>query len=188
VEALARENRDLTGAHGVEALRRAAERPSRAEGAGALDGPGGGWDIEALAPSGRPFYRLLGAPAEDPQAGRPAGGYPGPVSSAGADAAPPVLVPAARLERRRALAATGLLVCVLLGVWVLSGFPACVARLRSFWPEQAVLLGLFGLRAFGPTWPVVFLLALGGVARLLALASALRSLLQRCRSLPPRPA
>jgi hypothetical protein len=87
------------------------------------------------------------------------------------------------LASRQALAATGLLVCFLLAVWALSAFPGFVALTRVFWPEQAILLGLLGLQTFGPTFPVLFLLALGGIARILSLASAPMSYLQR-RSAP----
>jgi hypothetical protein len=83
------------------------------------------------------------------------------------------------LASRQALAATGLLVCFLLAVWTLSSFPGFVTLTRVFWPEQAVLLGLLGLQTFGPTFPVLFLLALGGIARVLSLASALMSFLHR---------
>jgi hypothetical protein len=83
------------------------------------------------------------------------------------------------LASRQALAATGLLVCCLLAVWALSSFPGFVALTRAFWPEQAVLLGLLGLQTFGPTFPVLFLLALGGIARILSLVSALLPLIQR---------
>src|SRR5262249_59962636 len=88
-------------------------------------------------------------------------------------------------ERRRASAATGLLVGLLLAVWVLSSLPAFVALTHLFWPEQVVVLGLLGFQAFGPTWPVVFLVVLGVSARALALVGGLLTFLRRPREAEP---
>ena len=51
--------------------------------------------------------------------------------------------------------------------------------MRLFWPEQVVVLGLFGYQAYGPTWPVVFLMILGVMARVLALGAGLLRFLRR---------
>src|SRR5205085_10885978 len=68
---------------------------------------------------------------------------------------PPVLVGEQNLSVRRSLGGTGLLSCFLVVVWVLASFAPVVKLARVFWPEQAVLLGLVGLRLFGPSWIVV---------------------------------
>jgi hypothetical protein len=93
--------------------------------------------------------------------------------------AAPLLVTEESLEFRHSLGGTGLLSCFLVVIWVLASFSPVVKLARIFWPEQAVLLGLVGLRVFGPSWVVVFLLALGIVARLLLLGSAVVSLVHR---------
>jgi len=176
LEALRRENRRLTEANGMGALRRDAERLARRSGAtdeGRPGGPAGTapWDVEGLAVSGRPFYRLSGDAT------------PGPVA-----ATAPLLVTSAGLEWRRAVGATALLACGLLAVWLLSAFPSFVALTQVFWPEQVVLLGLFGLQTVGATWPVVFLLVLGGSARVLAVVGGLLRSVQRSRPQQPHPA
>jgi hypothetical protein len=89
------------------------------------------------------------------------------------------------IQVRRSLTATGALVVFLLAVWVLASSATVVKVAHLFWPEQAVLLGLGGLQAFGPTWPVVFLLALGVMGRLLSLGGLLLSLLRRVRRPEP---
>jgi hypothetical protein len=177
---LRRENRVLTDHRGRSSLRREAERLASGDGraeagtpleAGALVPAGrAAWDVEGLAGSGRPFYRLSG----------------GTTASASVEVVAPELVTSAGLERRRAVAATALLLCVLFAVWLLSAFPSVVALAQFCWPEQVLLLGLFGLQAFGATWPVVFLLVLGGSARLLALIGGLWGLIQRPRPRQPR--
>jgi hypothetical protein len=101
------------------------------------------------------------------------------IDSASTTVSPPTLVGEESLSVRRSLSGTGLLVCFLVVVWVLASFPVVVKLARLFWPEQAVLLGLVGLRIFGPSWIVVFLLALGVVVRVLLLGAALVSLVQR---------
>jgi hypothetical protein len=156
LEGLRRDNRSLTDAHGLGALRRQAQRNWRQDSAGDTT-----WSIEELVEAGRPFYRVQGARE--------------PVQPVAA----PSLASRAEREQRRALAATGLLVGLLLAVWILSSFPSFVSLTHLFWPEQVVLLGLFGYQTFGLTWLVLFLLALGVVARLLALATGALRFLRR---------
>jgi hypothetical protein len=168
LDALRRENRALMAGPVWQAVRVEAERLARPEGRFAGEAVATerqvAWSVEGLAETGRPFYRLSGG------------------TSAAVEVAAPGLVSAASLERRRALAATALLLGVLFGVWLLSAFPSLVARARWFWPEQVLLLGLLGLQRWGATWLVVFLLVLGVSARVLSLLGGLLRLLQRPRT------
>jgi hypothetical protein len=155
-QAVGGRNRETLRQHGREALGSQADRlAARGE------VPGRGPDLETLARSGRTYYQV--------------------VEDATTTARPLSLVAEEGLAWRRSLAATGLLVCFLLLVWVLSSYPTFVTVAHLFWPEQAVLLGLVGLQTFGPTWPVIFLLVLGIVARVLSVGGALLSLFQRGR-------
>lgn len=95
------------------------------------------------------------------------------------------LTPTKSLGTRQAVALSGVLICVLLGVWLTARLTRLTTLARWLWPEQAVLLGAAGWQTFGPTWPVIFLLALGVTARVLILGSLLLSLLQRLWQ--PRP-
>src|SRR5262249_36809786 len=175
-------NRQLTDGpgspRGLAALRREAEQRAERggvtdEGTTADDPAPAGWDVASLTGSGRPLRVSLSG-AQMPR---------GTV-----EVAAPALVTTADLEQRRALAATALLLGVLFAVWLLSAFPSFVALAHFFWPEQALLLGLFGLQLFGATGPVLFLLVLGGSARLFALASGLLRFIARPRPRQPHPA
>jgi hypothetical protein len=157
---LRQENREFLAAHGIK---EAVSHPSSALGQIEENA----WNLETLSETGRPLYRVS-TPKSSPTG----------LS----------LVRASSVERRQALAGTGLLVFGLLLVWLLSAFPSFVALTRLFWPEQVLALGILGLQAFGPVWPVLFLLVLGGTARLLFLVSAVRKWLRRPREHEPQPA
>ncbi|HKB40992.1 MAG TPA: hypothetical protein VKD72_31485, partial [Gemmataceae bacterium] len=106
LESLQRENRKLTEENGLGTVRREAERLARRSGPpdeGRTGGASGAesWDVESLAVSGRPFYRLSG------------GGAAGSVEGTA-----PLLVTSAGLEWRRAVGATALLFCGLMAVWL----------------------------------------------------------------------
>src|SRR5205807_588111 len=64
LESLQQKNRTLTDRHGLSSLRQEAERLARpgghAEERSAADAAAATWDVESLAESGRPFYRLSG--------------------------------------------------------------------------------------------------------------------------------
>jgi hypothetical protein len=174
VRQLRRDNRTLIDQHGLGELRRQAER--RRQGPADQDQDTGG-NIEALAMSGRPLYWMEGEQkGEQKDEGQKAS-----TRRESERALSLTLVATADLERRRALAASGLLAGLLLAVWLLSSFPKFVRLAHLFWPEQVAVLGLLGWQTFGPTWPVVFLVALGVVGRILFLASVFVSLLRRRR-------
>jgi hypothetical protein len=94
------------------------------------------------------------------------------------------LVPAARRQLREAVGFSGQWLVLLLGVWAVTLSGALRALLRWLWPEVMALLGVVGWQAAGPTAVVLFLLALGGVGRLMLLSRAARSLLVRPRRPP----
>jgi hypothetical protein len=73
-------------------------------------------------------------------------------------------------QARRALAASLLLMAVLLVAWVLSGLPGVLPRLRALWPEQTALLGAVAWLLFGLTPVSAGLLLLGLTGRLVLLA------------------
>jgi hypothetical protein len=84
-------------------------------------------------------------------------------------------------QTRQALAASLLLLVLLVVAWVVAHFPGIFAWVRAFWPEQMALLGCIGWQTLGPNLVVVFLILLGVCARLVVLVQAALALLRRWR-------
>ncbi len=169
LEDMRERNRELARGHDFEGLRAEAERQARAAppavpgadvpelaGVGMTQAPGPRGDL--LPASGAPLSWLGGAAAPAPRV---------------------VLTSLQEARTRRALGTSALLGLLLLAVWVLSRYPAGLARARAFWPEELVLLGLLGWQTYGPAWPFAFLVVLGVVARLTHLGRALLARVQR---------
>jgi hypothetical protein len=96
-----------------------------------------------------------------------------------ADPAPaPQLQALAVRQRREALVATGLLLALLLGVWILAHLRRLVSWLRRLWPEQLLLFALVGWQVFGPSLVGMALVLVALGARLLILAVWLPGLLR----------
>ncbi len=95
-----------------------------------------------------------------------------------------------RVEERQArqlLAETAGWLGLLGVVALLARLPGLALRLRPFWPEPLLLLGLLAWSRSGWTVAACLLLALGAGGRVLALADGLRRLLRPRRPVPPAP-
>jgi hypothetical protein len=88
----------------------------------------------------------------------------------GTTAPDPRLSPDAERQAWRSLAASGLLLAVLLMSWVLSFAPGMFGWARTFWPEQMVLLACLGWQTVGLNGVVVLLAAVGVSGRVVVLA------------------
>jgi hypothetical protein len=150
-------NQELATRQGFEDVRAEAERHSRAE--------------KPAAPT-----LPMGYEGDRPIRGTPV------FAQAGGDAPTPRLHLVPEDGPGTALAVSAQWLAVAAVVWGLSFFPAWAVRLRPFWPEQALLLGLLGWYLAGPTLAVLFLLVLGACGRLVILGLWAASLLSR----PPR--
>jgi hypothetical protein len=76
---------------------------------------------------------------------------------------------ATALSQRRRLLASELLLGFLLAIWILSHLGRLVQHVRSFWPEQLLLLALAGGYALGPSLVEYLLLLVAGLSRLVLL-------------------
>jgi hypothetical protein len=89
------------------------------------------------------------------------------------------LQPESAWQTREAVVATELLLCLLLGVWILSHLPRVTGLLRRLWPEQFVLLAVVGWAAFGPSLIGALLVIVAVFARLSIVGLWLGELLRR---------
>ena len=173
LRALKDDNSRLARDHGFDPLRERAEReveeaaPPAPDAAGPDDLPDTGFTAGAL---GDPL----------PQRGVPLRWQSGPETGA------PhlVLTPVREHQTRRAVAATLLLGLLLVVIWALAYFPAMLAWARAFWPEQVALLGCLGWQTYGPSLPLLLLIALGISARLFLLGRRMLVFLRRPEAEP----
>ena len=171
LQELQTQNRQWAQVQGFEDVRALAERQARAgepfdttsAAAGASAGRGGCRGGAEWRSGGRYAARAGRAAA---LAGRGRGCCP-----------VPALVMMQSGQAKRALAASLLLLVVLLVAWIVSCFPEVLAWVRAFWPEQMALLGLLGWQTLGLNLVVVFVILLGVCARLIVLVQVGVSLL-----------
>jgi hypothetical protein len=165
---LTERNRSLAQTHGFEAARAEAEHRVRTS-AAPVAAPVPVDTAARLADLGPGRVRIASREGL-PDRGTPFLGVAGP------DTPAPRLVLETNSGRdfQTALTASELLLVLLAAVWFLSHFPALVARVRLFWPEQMLLLGGLGWYLAGPTFVTVFLLLLGVCGRLIAIARWIR--------------
>jgi hypothetical protein len=135
---------------------------------------GGTEDLAESAPLNARQVLVSGSDAL-PERGIPLRWQTGPETQAPAL----TLRPLGEKQTRRALGASLLLSTLLVLVWAVAQFPGILAWVRAFWPEQVALAGCIGLETWGPALPLLFLIALGGAARLLFLGRRLLLLLHR---------
>jgi hypothetical protein len=170
---LKEKNIALASRHKFEELRSRAERDA-GEGEPQPSEAGGTEDLAESAPVNA---RQALASRSDalPERGVPFRWESGPETQA------PQLTlrPLGEKQTRRALGASLLLATLLVLVWAVAQFPGILAWVRAFWPEQVALAGCIGLETWGPALPLLFLIALGGAARLLFLGRRLLLLLHR---------
>jgi hypothetical protein len=166
---LREENRKLAQIHRFEPVREDAEKEARAG------------KVSAPALPGDDDGRLSGLGRGRAVGGEPAGrGVP--LSWQGrADEGPPGLRLAPAEERRAgvALVLSGQWLGLLALVWMVSLSAALCNGLRWLWPEQMLLLGVFGWQLAGPTAVTLFLVALGVSGRMLLLGQLVRRLVHR---------
>jgi hypothetical protein len=148
-ELLAR-NQELATRQGFDEVRVEAERDARAEKPVSV--------IYSGAPIGRGTPVFAQAAAESPT---------------------PRLQLVPEASHWAALLVTAQWLAVAAVVWGLSFVPTWAARLRPFWPEQVLLLGLLGWYLAGPTLAVLFLFVLGASGRVVVLGSRVGSLFHR---------
>ncbi|HXG11796.1 MAG TPA: hypothetical protein VNK04_18720 [Gemmataceae bacterium] len=192
LQELFRQNRELAQKHGFEDLRAGAERQARAP-----EPAGSHRPLAPPEPAGS--HRPLAPPPPRTMFPVPAGGdgerIAGPRGGTLPERGVPLHwqgdpeTPAPRLrltlaqagQTRQALAASLLLLVLLVVAWVVAHFPGIFAWVRAFWPEQMALLGCIGWQTLGPNLVVVFLILLGVCARLVVLVQAALALLRRWR-------
>jgi hypothetical protein len=178
LEELLRQNRELAQAHGFEELRARAERQARPGAEGGTAAPA---FVLLPAPAGAEGERTGGLGGSTlPEVGTPLHWY-----GEAETAVPHVQLTQAQTGRvRRALAASLLLLVVLLVAWVVAQFPDVLSWVRAFWPEQIALLGCIGWQAVGLNAVVVFLILVGVCSRLIALGQAAVALVRRWKPAP----
>ena len=173
LQELRKMNSDLARANNFEDVRARAERE-------ADDAPP--LTLEPAAPGELPDLAGVGLlQTVDPRGDSlPERGTPLRWLSASNAAAPPLLLtPLAEQQTHRAAVASLLLALLLVLIWALAHFPGALGWVRTFWPEQAALLGFLGWQTYGPTLPLLALIVLGVAARLLFLGLRLLSALHR---------
>jgi len=133
--------------------------------------------LDAGAPHDRTDAGQTPVPRGDPlpERGVPLRWQTGPE----ADAPHLVLTPLSTHQARRALGASALLGLLLAVIWALAYFPGMLAWVRAFWPEQVALLGCLGWQTYGPSVPLLLLIALGVSGRLFLLGRRALVLLHR---------
>jgi hypothetical protein len=147
-------NQELASRQGFEEVSAKAERTARAE----KPGSASSLVLEGATPAG------WGTPV---------------FAQAAADSPTPRLQLDPRTSHWAALLVSAQWLLVAAVVWGLSFVPAWAIRLRSFWPEQVMLLGLLGWYLAGPTLAALFLFVLGACGRIVVLGAWAGSLFQR---------
>jgi hypothetical protein len=174
LRSLLEENRKLAHESGFEEARAEAERRSDAAGAAPRSLP------EEADPA------AFGGPAPAHVRGPlPDAGTPAYLSSADPMTLPALSIrPEDERRWRELLAETAAWMALVAAALAVAMLPRLQARLRPFWPEPLLLVGLFAWYRTGLTAAAALFLLLGVSGRLLALVDAIRRLLRRQPSVP----